>query len=753
MTRQRLRSGRPGSAVRWSVAMDTVLTLLILAVPLLPTRASAVDYRWANPVSGAWGTSSNWQPVGVPISTADSAYVALSGTAFDIDLNLSPTLRGCLLANPSTVLRLNGNIFATAGALTNHAVILANAGFTSGLWGTLNNAASGLVRIPGSAVLLMNGVQWRNDGIIRLHEGEPQTAYLRPAANLTLMGTGALVLQDSTRALLDSPSGWGLTNAAGHTIRGAGSLSAPLTNHGLVEADQDGSWLLLSYYNKSNDGTLRATGGGKLRLEACTLTNTNGSVLAESGPVILKDLTIAGGTLGSGAGQTITVLGTVNMWDLRNTGRLEVRTGAVSQLAGTSLVNDGTLVVHTGGGGAAILRMAGNVTVNGSGSIELAQATSALLDSPSGWGLTNAAGHTLCGAGMVSAPLGNLGTVRADRDAEVLRLNNGPKTNSGLFGATAGGILRLEVAPTNYNATMRRLTGGRWEVAAGSAIQLIGCPIDSIGADIVLEGPESRLLKDDAGGDALAGLVRIASDGSFTVRHGRNFTTAGDLSNGGRLLVGAGSVVSVAGPAFRQHPGACYRVEIGGREPDRHGLLHASGEVQLAGGFEVSLVDDFLPALGDTFEVMRFAAVSGEFDPNLPFNLGNGLYLTSEWRPQSLLLRVVGPAGVGDGPREQAPAQLPGEFRLTARRNAGEFPLLQLALPVTADIHIDIFDVSGRRVTTLLQASESAGIHEYTWDGRGDHGERSASGLYIARARLDAPGGPLRLSVKFVLVR
>ncbi len=51
---------------------------------------------------------------------------------------------------------------------------------------------------------------------------------------------------------------------------------------------------------------------------------------------------------------------------------------------------------------------------------------------------------------------------------------------------------------------------------------------------------------------------------------------------------------------------------------------------------------------------------------------------------------------------------------------------------------LEIYDLAGRRVRTLVEASLAAGRHTVVWAGDGDDGERLASGAYLAR--LSAPG-------------
>jgi flagellar hook assembly protein FlgD len=49
-----------------------------------------------------------------------------------------------------------------------------------------------------------------------------------------------------------------------------------------------------------------------------------------------------------------------------------------------------------------------------------------------------------------------------------------------------------------------------------------------------------------------------------------------------------------------------------------------------------------------------------------------------------------------------------------------------------------VFDVSGRRVATLLDRDLAAGRHSAFWSGRDDEGRPVASGVYLYR--VEAPG-------------
>ena len=95
------------------------------------------------------------------------------------------------------------------------------------------------------------------------------------SGNQTLSGTGSAVL-NNLDAQLNTSNGGTLTQAAGHTISGEGTINAVLINQGQVEA---------------NLGTLSL---------ASTIANAGGTILASGGNVqIVSGATISGGTLAS----------------------------------------------------------------------------------------------------------------------------------------------------------------------------------------------------------------------------------------------------------------------------------------------------------------------------------------------------------------------------------------------------------------------------------------------------------------------
>ncbi len=64
------------------------------------------------------------------------------------------------------------------------------------------------------------------------------------------------------------------------------------------------------------------------------------------------------------------------------------------------------------------------------------------------------------------------------------------------------------------------------------------------------------------------------------------------------------------------------------------------------------------------------------------------------------------------------------------------------------DTRLDVYDVQGRKVRTLIAGPLTQGRHLQRWDGRDARGQEVASGVYFLR--LDVAGGSVataRLSI------
>ena len=58
---------------------------------------------------------------------------------------------------------------------------------------------------------------------------------------------------------------------------------------------------------------------------------------------------------------------------------------------------------------------------------------------------------------------------------------------------------------------------------------------------------------------------------------------------------------------------------------------------------------------------------------------------------------------------------------------------ISFSLPTAGEVELAVFDVTGRRISTLVTGTMDAGTHDVVWQGCDDSGHPVASGLYFSR--------------------
>jgi flagellar hook assembly protein FlgD len=80
-------------------------------------------------------------------------------------------------------------------------------------------------------------------------------------------------------------------------------------------------------------------------------------------------------------------------------------------------------------------------------------------------------------------------------------------------------------------------------------------------------------------------------------------------------------------------------------------------------------------------------------------------------------------------------SQVPIEFSLSQNYPNPFNPttLISFGLPQDSEVKVEVFNLLGQRVKTLLRSQEKAGYKTIIWDGKDESGKGVASGVYFYR--------------------
>lgn len=222
----------------------------------------------------------------------------------------------------------------------------------------------------------------------------------------------------------------------------------------------------------------------------------------------------------------------------------------------------------------------------------------------------------------------------------------------------------------------------------------------------------------DGGGEGVAYHDTDAanSGGGYRPTEGVDLEACSDTGGGwnaGWLNPGEWVEYTVRVPASAQYElrarvaslsaGGSFRLEFGG--VDRTGAV----TVPVTGGWQTWTTVSTLAHLNAGTQVLRFVPLTSGFNVNW-FEVVQG------W--------------VTDVPARAAlePVLLP-----CAPNPFNPRTTLRFELPSAGPVRLDVYDVAGRLVRSLVDETRAAGSHEVDWDGRDEAGNEVGSGVYLAR--------------------
>ena len=712
--------------------LPTAADDVVINVAGVPT----ITHRIGNTTIRTLGIS---QPATVVVTNASSLTVTNSSTN-------TGTIRadGGSFNLFGSVVTNNGG---TIEAINNSVVQLQNGGGIAG--GTISTATGGVIRVVGTAGL--NGESsWAgaltNSGLFEVSNGSTlstagtfnnngtfllnssgSNATFQVGGPTTLQGSGTLTMGDHPNNRITGYAATDrLTNAASHTIQGSGNIGnnfMTMSNAGLIVANQLTPLIIdmtnaVSGHDPAisgiiNTGVLRAD-GGTLVLYDNLVHNAGGTVEALNGSVVQLQGGggIAGGTLSTSGSGVIRVVGLAGLngetsWAgaLTINGSVEVSNGSTLATAGT-FNNNGTILLNSTGNNTVFT--VGATTLQGSGTLTMGNNTQNFITGVAATDrLTNAAGHTIQGSGNIGndfMAMSNHGLIHANQPtALIINPSNClgcGLTNTGTLRAAAGSTLTVTDSLTNFSGTT--LSGGTYEVYGTASqpgtMRLANANIVTNAATILLDGPNSNLLRHDTGTNSLTNFAANAAAGSFTIQNGRDFATAGLLINAGNVTVGPASTLTVGSGAnflqtagvtavngtlaasladiqggilkgggtvsgnvvnqggtvapgnspgtltvqgsFAQLAGGTLNIELDGLSS--FDLLAVSGNATLGGTLSVVKLANYNPHVGDSFRVMTFADHGATTFDNVSYSgFGTGVLFGVTYNPTDVTLQVA----------------------------------------------------------------------------------------------------------------
>ncbi|MEW6051732.1 MAG: FlgD immunoglobulin-like domain containing protein [Candidatus Zixiibacteriota bacterium] len=524
------------------------------------------------------------------------------------------------------------------------------------------------------------------------------------------------------------------TNAAGGAFEDAPNWSSgapPATNH-VAQLSTAGDYTVTLSASRTIAALENAEGEHRLELGNSTLTLqydtycqpalmvSSGTLVFDSGAVVISGTSMVDDT-NSVAGLKITNSASVQFNDRfdvaeNGSGELVIDSGGV--VFGTAQTESNLYVAEVEPG------TRGSVTLNGSGSSLHTLGTLAIGGAGNGV-LTVSDGAGVFDVQSLQVYGGDSAEVRVDGSGSSVEAGTISlyANSQALLAATNGGAIACDLLVLGVNALVEgpvlaitTVTPPGTQSRSASRISEPGIYSDSV---FLFEGATV------ATDDFALGI------GGFLGLQGPYF---GDLVNGGTLS--PGGVTESAGGSnvignYTQTGTGALEIELGGLTPGiEHDALFVDGAVELDGEIQVKRLFGYTPQLGDVFEILTGLAISGEFDTIIVAN--NEVEYEATYEENRVLLTVIAlnPTSIDDESNN-----LPNAFSL-AQNYPNPFnptTTISFSLPRASDVKIEIFNIVGQRIASLIGGTMQAGEHHVEWDGQTDSGQSAATGVYFYR--------------------
>ncbi len=598
---------------------------------------------------------------------------------------------GTIQALTGSVVQLNGGYLITGGNLiTKGSGVFEELNVT-----TLNNLTSNAnFQLINGNITILEGTITNNGTFTAQHGG------LQIMGTVTLKGTGTVTGGDSGFIHSGCCGAANLINQ--QTIQGGGAVgdaSFTLTNQATLNANNPAASMVFNGTPEFNTGTIEASNGATLEIQN-TVNNTGGTISAQTGStVLLSSGTINGGTLStSGTGMFASTSGmldgSVNV--PTNAGLFTVPAGDNLLTKGT-INNTGTIALGPNGG---CIGLEASTTITGSGQVTMTP-NSCFLAFAVGLTLTNQS--MISGAGSIgdSNPMGilNTGTIIANQSTPLAIVPDSTGfSNQGTLIVNSGSV--MDIRNLFKNISKNKLTGGIYNVAG--TLDIFNANIVTNNASITLSGPSAQIFDTSTNSSALRNLASNSGKGVLALTLGQNLATAGNFSNGGKVSVDATSSFTAGGSftqtggtttvdgtltapsgfnlkkgkffgqgtiaaafsssgtgiltvgdsakspgvlsvtSFSQGATGVIDILIGGTNVgSQYSRLASSNGVSLGGILTIKRIRGFVPAIGNTFTIVKGSVITGQFATVNGLSINSGEHFQINYSSTAVTLTVV----------------------------------------------------------------------------------------------------------------
>jgi hypothetical protein len=479
----------------------------------------------------------------------------------------------------------------------------------------------------------------------------------------------------TNQGLIEATSGGSLSFSQNLTVNNAG---------GTISSVGSGSLALL--INVTQGGTLTTSGGGVMQGEGTLDGTTHGTLNNQ-------------GTFSVPGGQSTTLIGSINntgtlvVDDTNGNSSLSVAAGQNVTLTGggTLMMNDATntAAAFINGGASSTLTNVNN-KIQGSGQIGQVGGL-ALVNQKKGVINASQLGHGL----LLNPPAGatNQGLMEATNGSTLATTT--PVSNSGKFSVAKNSLFQVTGPFANFSGTT--LTGGTYMVTG--TLQFMGANIVNDAASITLTGVPSAII-DQSSNDGLRNFAAITSKGALALHSKKTLVTPGSFSNAGKLTAGAGTKFTTGGAytqtggtttvdgtltaptgttisggkvfgkgtiagtvvssaaftagdsptktgklspgTYTQNANGSLNIAIAGLTlGTQYGQLAVTNGANLNGTLNVTLINNFLPAIGNTFTILTCSARTTQFATVNGLSINGGEHFEISYGPTSVTLTVA----------------------------------------------------------------------------------------------------------------